>query len=78
MTPIPLPGLVSRPEFKRHGYRLYTWPGWPRQDIRTVAWKVMPGNTPDGGDSQAPRRPLLRRYTAVSRMVSWHENSTKT
>lgn len=23
-----------------------------------VTWKVMPGNMPDGGDSQALRRPL--------------------
>ena len=27
IAPIPLSGLASRPEFKRHGYRLYTWPG---------------------------------------------------
>lgn len=36
----------------------FAWPSWPRQDIRTVAWKVMPGNMPDGGDSHALRRPL--------------------
>jgi hypothetical protein len=49
-------GIASRIQTSR--LSLVHMSGWPRQDIRTVAWKVIPGNMPDGGDSQALRRPL--------------------